>query len=152
MQFLKNEISEKQTFQNYELLNISREVEIYRILKPWYENSLITEWVWENKDNSQVLLYLKNLKLVGNPVIPNVWECTNSHNMEIFCRNSMLLGNSDHSQSALKTSPQSSKISYYGNTIGKTTLSQYYELWLKTYSQKLVAIDFLMYGNIFLSS
>ena len=152
MQFLKNEISEKQTFQNYELLNISREVEIYRILKPRYENSLITEWVWENKDNSQVLLYLKNLKLVGNPVIPNVWESTNSHNMEIFCRNSMLLGNSDNSQSALKTSPQSSKISYYGNTIGKTTLSQYYELWLKTYSQKLVAIDFLMYGNIFLSS
>ena len=33
-----------------------------------------------------VLVFLTDFELVGTHAIPNVWECTNSHNMEIFCR------------------------------------------------------------------
>ena len=48
-------------------------------------NSHIMEQVWENTDNSLVLLYFTDLGLMKTHVILTVWECTNSHNMEVFC-------------------------------------------------------------------
>ena len=41
--------------------------------------------VWENTKISHILRYLADLKLMRNHAIRNVWECTNSHKMEIFC-------------------------------------------------------------------
>ena len=41
--------------------------------------------VWENTEISHILCYLTALELVRTHAIPNVWECTNSHKMEIFC-------------------------------------------------------------------
>ena len=73
-----------QTFQNYGFLNISPEAELHTIPKGLV-NSLITEHVWENIDNSQVFFYLTDIQLEGNNTIPNAWGCAKSHNMEIFC-------------------------------------------------------------------
>ena len=41
------------------------------------------EQAWENTDNSQVLLYLTDLELVGTHASHNVWKCANFHNIEI---------------------------------------------------------------------
>ena len=49
-----------------------------------WANSGITEQVWGNKDNFQVLLYLTDSELAGTHAISNVWEYVNSHVMEIF--------------------------------------------------------------------
>ena len=43
------------------------------------------EQVWESTGNFRVLVFLTDFELVRTHTIPNVWECTNSHNMEIFC-------------------------------------------------------------------
>ena len=51
-------------------------------------NSHITEQIWGNTGNSQVLLYLIDLELMKTHVISDVWKCTNSLHMEIFCRKS----------------------------------------------------------------
>ena len=82
---LREKYEKAQTFQSYGFFlthftwNISPSIH-----KPWM-NSHITEQVWENTGNSQVLLYPTDLKLMKTHAIPSVWECTNSHNLEIFC-------------------------------------------------------------------
>ena len=40
--------------------------------------------VWENTEISHILRHLSDLELMRTHAIPNVWECTNSHKMEIF--------------------------------------------------------------------
>ena len=40
---------------------------------------------WENTEVSHILRYLTDLELMRAHAIPNAWECTNSHKMEIFC-------------------------------------------------------------------
>ena len=101
-------------------------------------NSHITEKIWENTGNSQVLLYLTDLELVGTHANPNVRECANSYNMEIFLWKAISLPGCEFLRKLEltrkpKPSPkyESSKISCYGNTIAKTTLFPYYGLWLK---------------------
>ena len=101
-------------------------------------NYHIMEQAWENTDNSQVLLYLTDLELVGTHASHNVWKCANFHNIEIvqwkvisfpgcgFLRKLELIRKPKQS-----SEHESSKISYYGNTIGKTSLFLYYGLWLK---------------------
>ena len=80
---LREKYEKAQTFQSYGFFlthftwNINPSIH-----KPWM-NSHITEQVWENTGNS--LLYPTDLELMKTHAIPNVWECTNSHNMEIFC-------------------------------------------------------------------
>ena len=44
-----------------------------------------TEKVWENTKISHILRYLADLELKRTLAIPNIWECTNSRKMEIFC-------------------------------------------------------------------
>ena len=39
----------------------------------------------ENTEISHILCYLADLELTRTHAILNVWECTNSHKMEIFC-------------------------------------------------------------------
>ena len=41
--------------------------------------------VWETTEISHILRYLAYLELMKIHAIPNVWECANSHKMEIFC-------------------------------------------------------------------
>ena len=41
--------------------------------------------VWENTEISHILRHLSGLELMRTHAIPNVWECTISHKMEIFC-------------------------------------------------------------------
>ena len=48
-------------------------------------NSHRAEKVWENTEISHILCYLADLELMRTHAIPNVWECTNSHKMEILC-------------------------------------------------------------------
>ena len=48
-------------------------------------NLLNTGKVWENTKISHVLRCLADLELMRTNAIPNVWECINSHKMEIFC-------------------------------------------------------------------
>ena len=48
--------------------------------------------VWENTDISHILYYRTDLELMRTHAIPNVWECTNSHKVEMLC------GKSYHSQ------------------------------------------------------
>ena len=43
--------------------------------------------VWENMEISHMLHNLADLELMKTHAICNVWECTNSHKMEIFCEN-----------------------------------------------------------------
>ena len=43
--------------------------------------------VWENMEISHILHNLADLELMKTHAICNVWECTNSHKMEIFCEN-----------------------------------------------------------------
>ena len=40
--------------------------------------------VWENTEISHILRYLGYLELMRTHAILNVWECANSHRMEIF--------------------------------------------------------------------
>ena len=44
-----------------------------------------TEKVWENTKISHILRYLADLELKRTLAILNIWECTNSRKMEIFC-------------------------------------------------------------------
>ena len=44
-------------------------------------NFHVTEKVWENRNISQVLLYLPDLELMKT----HVWECATSHNTKIIC-------------------------------------------------------------------
>ena len=46
--------------------------------------SLVRE-KYGNTEISLILRYLVHLQLMRTHAIPNVWECTNSHKMEIFC-------------------------------------------------------------------
>ena len=70
-----------------DFLNILREAEIQYISQTtWWVNSHVIEQVWESTDNFQVLFYLTDLVLMKTHAIPTVWECTNSHTIEIFCR------------------------------------------------------------------
>ena len=48
--------------------------------------------VWENTDISHILYYHTDLELMRTHAIPNVWECINSHKVEMLC------GKSYHSQ------------------------------------------------------
>ena len=41
--------------------------------------------VWENTEISHILRCLAYLELMRTHAIPNVWECANSHKMELFC-------------------------------------------------------------------
>ena len=45
-----------------------------------------TEKIWENTEISHILHYLADLELMRTLAVPNIWECTNSGKMEIFCR------------------------------------------------------------------
>ena len=45
-----------------------------------------TEKIWENTEISHILRYLADLELMRTLAVPNIWECTNSGKMEIFCR------------------------------------------------------------------
>ena len=47
-------------------------------------NQLSMGKVWKNTEISHILWYLAALELLGTHAISNVWECTNSHKMEIF--------------------------------------------------------------------
>ena len=63
--------------------NISREAEIHTIL---LVNLLSMGKVLENTEISHILRrYLTDLELMRTYAIPNVWECKNSHEMEILC-------------------------------------------------------------------
>ena len=42
--------------------------------------------VWKNTEISLILHYLADLESMRTHAIPNVWEYTNSHKIEIFCR------------------------------------------------------------------
>ena len=69
-----------------DFLNIFDEAEIHML--PRYlgkVNSLSTGKVWENTKISHILRYLADLEFMRTHTILNVWECTNSHKMEIFC-------------------------------------------------------------------
>ena len=128
----------KKTFQNHEFLNISCEAEIQTISKPQNEWIPILRKKYGKTGNSQVLLYLTDLELVGTHASPNVRECANSYNMEIFLWKAISLPGCEFLRKLEltrkpKPSPkyESSKISCYGNTIAKTTLFPYYGLWLK---------------------
>ena len=83
----------KQTFQNYEVpkyFTWSRNQ--YNSQTTRWVNSHITELVWENRDNSQVLFYLTDLLLTGTHAITNAWECANCYSTKISC------GKTYHSQ------------------------------------------------------
>ena len=47
-------------------------------------NLLSTGKVWENTEISHILRYLAYLKLMRTYAIPNIWECGNSHKMELW--------------------------------------------------------------------
>ena len=67
---------EKQTFQNYEVPKYflwSRNP--YNSQTTGWVNSHIMELAWENADNSQVLLYLTDLELMGTHAILILCEC-----------------------------------------------------------------------------
>ena len=66
--------------------NILGEAEIHTIAKNMGKVNLhSTGKVWENTEISHIVRYLADLELMRTHSIPNVWECTNSHKMEIFC-------------------------------------------------------------------
>ena len=48
-------------------------------------NLLSTGKVWGNTEISHIFRYLANLEFVRTHTIPNAWECTNYHRMEISC-------------------------------------------------------------------
>ena len=128
-------------------LSILREADFHAIPEAW------DEWIpiLQNKcgkvqDNSQLLLFFTDFKLMGNCAIPNVWECTNSHNMEIFCKISYfqdvgvwgnffkkLLGNPTNSHAWVKWNV------YYENIKRNTTLFPCYGLWLNIYQVRQLA-------------
>ena len=75
-----------QTFQIYGFLKyfgLSRNP--YNSQNMGKVNLLSTGKVWENTEISHILRYLAYLELMRTHAIPNVWECANSHKMEIFC-------------------------------------------------------------------
>ena len=62
------------------------EAEIHTIPKMWGKwIYLNTRKVWENTEIFHILRYLADLDLIRTHAIPNVWECTNSPKMEMFC-------------------------------------------------------------------
>ena len=67
-------------------LNILGETEIhtYNSQNMGKVNSRNTGKVWENTEISHILHYLADLELMGTHAIPNAWERTNSHKMEIL--------------------------------------------------------------------
>ena len=48
-------------------------------------NLLSTGKVWQNTEISHILRYLTYLELMRTHAVPNVRECANFHEMEIFC-------------------------------------------------------------------
>ena len=117
-------------------LSILREADFHAIPEAW------DEWIpiLQNKcgkaqDNSQLLLFFTDFELMGNCAISNVWECTNSHNMEIFCKK--LLGNPTNSHTWVHTWVKWNV--YYENIIGNTTLFSCYGLWLNIYRVRQLA-------------
>ena len=127
-------------------LNISWSRLPYNSRSIGWVNSHITEQMWKAQDNSQLLPFLTDFELMENCATPNVSECTNSHNIEIFCKKSYsqdvgvwghffkkLLGNSTNSHTWVKWNV------YYENIIGNTTLFPCYGLWLNIYRVRQVA-------------
>ena len=83
---LRENYEKTQAFQSYGLLTyFTQGGNPYNCQTMGWVNSHITEQVWENTDNSQGFLYLTDLELMKTHAILHVWECTNSHNMEVFC-------------------------------------------------------------------
>ena len=75
-----------QTFQIYGFLKYFRwSKNPYNSQNMGKNNLLSTGKVWENIEVSHILCYFTNLELMRTHAILNVWECTNSHKMEIFC-------------------------------------------------------------------
>ena len=68
-------------------LSILREADSHTIPEAWDEwIPILQNKCGKGQDNSQLLLFFTDFELMGNCAISNVWECTNSHNMEIFCK------------------------------------------------------------------
>ena len=88
-------------------------------------NFHVIEQVWEITENSQVLLYLTDLELVGTHAIDILWKaitfpgCGILRSLEVIRKPKQF---PEH---------ESSKMLYYGNIIGKTALFPYYRPWLK---------------------
>ena len=73
-------------FKFMDFLNILDEAEIHMLPRYLGKVNLLSPGkVWENTEISHILRYLADLELMRTHTIPNVWECTNSHKMEIFC-------------------------------------------------------------------
>ena len=66
-------------------LNISGEAEIHKIPKIWEKLIYLVREKYGKTQISHILRYLAYLELMRTHAIPNVWECANSHKMEIFC-------------------------------------------------------------------
>ena len=80
--------SKGKVWENTSISNlwISEEAEVHTIAKNMGKVNLhSTGKVWENTEISHSVRYLADLELMRTHSIPNVWECTNSHKMEIFC-------------------------------------------------------------------
>ena len=78
---------EKQKYSKImSFLNISWSRLPYNSRSIGWVNSHITEQMWKAQDNSQLLPFLTDFELMENCATPNVSECTNSHNIEIFCK------------------------------------------------------------------
>ena len=83
---VREKYGKTQTFQIYGFLKyfgLSRTP--YNSQNMGKVNLLSTGKVWENTEISHILRYLAYLELMRTHAIPNVWECANSHKMEIFC-------------------------------------------------------------------
>ena len=66
-------------------LKISCEAEIHTIPKRWDEGIPILQNKYGKTETTPSSALLTDLELMKTHAIPNVWECPNSHNMEIFC-------------------------------------------------------------------
>ena len=73
-------------------LSIVGEAEIHVIPKIWEKWIYIVQEKYGKTDISHILYYRTDLELMRTHAIPNVWECTNSHKVEMLC------GKSYHSQ------------------------------------------------------
>ena len=83
---VREKYGKTQTFQIYGFLKyfgLSRNP--YNSQNMGKVNLLSTGKAWENTEISHILRCLAYLELMRTHAIPNVWECANSHKMEIFC-------------------------------------------------------------------
>ena len=65
--------------------NILGEAEIDTVPKIWEKWIYLVRGKYEKTGISHIFRYFADLELMWTHAIPNVWECTNSHKMEIFC-------------------------------------------------------------------